>query len=106
MSGLESTGGTVPGPDPPLRTSPSQPPPAWPPVAYWVRTTLAVVATLGVVAVTLRVTHILLVVVMALVLAVGVDPAVRRLERIRLKRGWAVTMIFTGLALFFALFAV
>ncbi|MCW3035307.1 MAG: hypothetical protein JWM17_619 [Actinobacteria bacterium] len=106
MSGLESTGGTFPGPDPPPRTSPSQPPAAWPPVAYWVRTTLAVVATLGVVAVTLRVTHILLVVVMALVLAVGVDPAVRRLERIRLKRGWAVTLIFTGLALFFALFAV
>src|SRR5437870_3880837 len=106
MSGTESTDGTPPGPDPPVPSSPSQPPPAWPPVAYWVRTTLAVVATLAVLAAARRVSHILLIVVIAFVLAVGLDPAVRPLERLRLKRGWGVALIFAGLALFFLLFAV
>ncbi|TMK48582.1 MAG: AI-2E family transporter [Actinobacteria bacterium] len=106
MRGSESTGGTPPGPDAPVHPSLPRRPPSWPPVAYWVRTTLAVVATLVVVAAARRVTHILLLVVIAFVLAVGLDPAVRRLERNRVKRGWAVTLIFAGLALFFLLFAV
>jgi len=105
MTGTESKGGTPPGPDPPHASLPYGAP-RWPPVAYWVRTTLAVVATLAAVAAARRVTHILLVVVIAFVLAVGLDPAVRPLERLRLKRGWAVALIFAGLALFFLLFAV
>jgi predicted PurR-regulated permease PerM len=84
----------------------SPPLPAWPSVAYWVRTTLAVVATLLLVAAARRVTHILLLVVMAFVLAVGVDPMVQWLGRLGVRRGWAVTIIFVGLASFLALFAV
>jgi predicted PurR-regulated permease PerM len=106
MSGTESEGGTPPGPDLPDHPSLSHRAPRWPPVAYWVRTTLAVVATLGVLAAARHVSHILLIVVIAFVLAVGLDPAVRPLERLRLKRGWAVALIFVGLALFFLLFAV
>jgi predicted PurR-regulated permease PerM len=47
---------------------------------------------------------VLLLVVVAFVLAVGLDPAVRWLGRWRVRRGWAVALIFTGLAGFLALF--
>jgi len=90
-------------PGPPPRSEPSL---AWPPISYWVRTTLAVVATLLVVAAARRVTHILLLVVIAFVLAVGLDPAARWLGRFRVPRGWAVTLIFVGFAVFLALFVV
>jgi len=69
-----------------------------------VRTTLAVVVTLAVVAAARRVSHVFLLVVIAFVLAVGMDPAVRWLGRFRVRRGWAVTLIFTTLALFLTLF--
>jgi predicted PurR-regulated permease PerM len=69
-----------------------------------VRTTLAVVATLIVVAAARRVAHVLLLVLIAFVLAVGMDPAVRWLGRLRVRRSWAVTIIFVGLASFLALF--
>jgi len=117
MTGTEPTddAGAGPGPHPtpePDSSSPlgpparSEPSPVWPPVTYWVRTTLAVVATLLVVAAARRVTHILLLVVIAFVLAVGLDPAARWLGRFRVRRGWAVALIFTGFALFLALFVV
>jgi predicted PurR-regulated permease PerM len=115
MTDIEPSDGAGPGPQstpepgsssPPDRPPRSQPSPVWPPVTYWVRTTLAVVATLLVVAAARRVTHILLLVVIAFVLAVGMDPAARLLGRFRLRRGWAVAVIFTGFALFLALFVV
>ncbi|HVQ94133.1 MAG TPA: AI-2E family transporter [Mycobacteriales bacterium] len=93
------TGGADPGP-------PAQTAPVWPPMAYWVRATLVVVATLAVVMAARRVAHVLLLVVLAFVLAVGMDPPVRWLGRFRLRRGWAVAVIFTGLAAFLALFVV
>jgi predicted PurR-regulated permease PerM len=37
-------------------------------------------------------------------LAVGLDPAVRRLEKWRIKRGWAISLILLGLLLFIAAF--
>ncbi len=92
-------GGADPGP-------PAQTAPVWPPMAYWVRATLVVVATLAVVMAARRVAHVLLLVVLAFVLAVGMDPPVRWLGRFRLRRGWAVAVIFTGLAAFLALFVV
>src|SRR5512132_1886134 len=67
----------------------------WPPWTYWVRTTLAVVATLLVVAAARRISH---------VLAVGLDPAVQWLGKLRIRRGWAVAIIFVGLVVFLALF--
>jgi predicted PurR-regulated permease PerM len=79
---------------------------AWPPMTYWVRATLVVVATLAVVFAARQVTHVLLLVVIAFVLAVGMDPAVRWLGQFRVRRGWAVTLIFSGLVLFLGLFLV
>jgi len=115
--------GPVPGPDPTPDPSPSaisdpsdtpglpgapspepEQRPSWPPLIYWVRATLAVVATLLVVSAARRVGHVLLLVVVAFVLAVGMDPAVRWLGRFGVRRGWAVTIIFVGLASFLALF--
>ncbi|MDQ3940494.1 MAG: AI-2E family transporter [Actinomycetota bacterium] len=49
-----------------------------------------------------RVRSILILVLVAGFLAVGLDPAVRRLEEWRIRRGLAVTVIFVGLLLFLA----
>ena len=99
QTGSASTPGTPP---------PASPQPAWsavwPPWTYWVRTTLAVVATLLVVAAARRISHVLLLALVAFVLAVGLDPAVQWLGRLRIRRGWAVAIIFVGLVLFVALF--
>ena len=76
----------------------------WPPWTYWVRTTLAVVGTLLVVAAARRISHVLLLALVAFVLAVGLDPAVQWLGRLRIRRGWAVAIIFVGLVVFLALF--
>jgi predicted PurR-regulated permease PerM len=52
-----------------------------------VRTTLAVVATLLVVAAARRISHVLLLALVAFVLAVGLDPAVQWLGKLRIQRG-------------------
>jgi predicted PurR-regulated permease PerM len=52
------------------------------------------------------VSSILLLVVMALVIAVGLDPAVRYLQRFRMRRGTATAVIFFGVIAFLALFIV
>ena len=92
------------GPEP----APAQAQPAWsqvwPPWTYWVRTTLAVVATLLVVAAARRISHVLLLALVAFVLAVGLDPAIQWLGKLRIRRGWAVAIIFVGLVVFLALF--
>jgi predicted PurR-regulated permease PerM len=97
--------GSTDGPESPPAASPQ---PAgslvWPPWTYWVRTTLAVVATLLVVAAARRISHVLILVLVAFVLAVGLDPAVQWLGRMRIRRGWAVAIIFGGLTLFLAVF--
>jgi predicted PurR-regulated permease PerM len=73
-------------------------------MSYWVRATLAVAGTLIVVSAARRLTHLLLLVLIAFVLAVGLEPAVGWLGRRRVRRGWAVVIIFVGLMLFLALF--
>jgi predicted PurR-regulated permease PerM len=97
--------GSASTPEPPPSASPQ---PAWsqvwPPWTYWVRTTLAVVATLLVVAAARRISHVLLLALVAFVLAVGLDPAVKWLGKLRIRRGWAVAIIFVGLVVFLALF--
>jgi predicted PurR-regulated permease PerM len=97
------TGSTsMSGPEPaPAQLAWSQ---VWPPWTYWVRTTLAVVATLLVVAAARRISHVLLLALVAFVLAVGLDPAVQWLGKLRIRRGWAVAIIFVGLVVFLALF--
>jgi predicted PurR-regulated permease PerM len=74
-------------------------------MGYFVRVTVVVVLTLGVLSAAWSVRRILILVVIAAVLAVGLEPAVQRLERIHVKRGWAVLLIFLGFMAFIALFA-
>ena len=71
----------------------------WPPMSYWVRATITVVLTIAALAAAARVSNILIIVVIAFVIAVGLDPAVRRLERANMRRGIAVLVIFMLLLL-------
>ena len=64
-----------------------------PAMAYWGRVTLTVAGALVLLLAAWRVRNILLLVLVAAVLAVGLDPQVRWLQRRRLSRGWAVTVI-------------
>ncbi len=77
----------------------------WPPIGYWIKVTVAVALTLAVLTAARSVLNILILVVIAAVLAVGLDRAVRRLERLKVKRGWAVAIIFLSAVLFMALFS-
>jgi len=77
----------------------------WPPVSYWAKAAAAVAVTLGVLVAARSVSNILIMVVIAIVFAVGLDPAVRFLERFGIRRGVAVAAIFLAVLLFIALFA-
>src|SRR6266498_1979828 len=77
----------------------------FPAMAYWARVTLTVAGALVLLAAAWMVRHVLLLVLVAAVLAVGLDPQVRWLQRRRLSRGWAVTIILlvsVGLLMLFA----
>jgi predicted PurR-regulated permease PerM len=67
---------------------------AWPPMTYWVRVTIVVALVLLVVSQLRKASDVLVLALAALVLAVGLDPAVRFLERRGLRRGLAVLLIF------------
>ena len=74
-------------------------------MSYYARITVTIALTLGVLAAAWSVRQILTLVLVAAVLAVGMEPAVRRLERWRIKRGWAVVIIFGATIGFIVLFA-
>lgn len=76
-----------------------------PPMSYYAKVTLTVVAVLAALAAAWAVRNILLLVLVAAVLAVGLDPAVRRLERLRVPRGWAVLLILLATVGFLVLFS-
>src|SRR5881392_2612135 len=76
----------------------------WPPVRYGVEAAVGVALALFVLAAAEKVRNILVMVVIAMVIAVGLDPAVRRLQRLRMGRGTAVAVIFSGMLLFVAAF--
>jgi predicted PurR-regulated permease PerM len=65
----------------------------FPPMGYWARATLTVVGLLLLVGAAWSVRNILLLVLVSTVLAVGLDPQVRWLQRRRMSRVWAVTII-------------
>jgi predicted PurR-regulated permease PerM len=77
----------------------------YPGMGYWARATLTVVAVLALLAAAWSVRNILLLVLVATVLAVGLDPQVRWLQRRRVSRAWAVTIIGLLGVGFLALFA-
>src|SRR5205085_11660821 len=64
------------------------------------RVTIVVFALLLLFYAAYAVRHILLLVLVAAFLAVGLDPAVRRLEKLGLRRGFAVAVIFGGMFAF------
>ncbi|MGH2679621.1 MAG: AI-2E family transporter [Actinomycetota bacterium] len=66
----------------------------WPPMSYWVRWVLTIAAVSAVLAALWSVGNIVVLVLMSAVLAIGLDPAVRRIERRGRSRGRAVTLIF------------
>lgn len=71
-----------------------------------VRTVVIVVLTLVVLYAVFLVRHVLILVVVAAFFAIGLDPAVRRLERLNLRRGQAVALIFLSAVAFIFAFAV
>jgi predicted PurR-regulated permease PerM len=83
-----------------LETAPPRPEsyavaePQLPRMSYYARVTATVVAVLALLAGAWAVRNILLLVVVAAVLAVGLDSPVRRLQRLGLPRGTAVLLIF------------
>ena len=74
-------------------------------MSYYARVTLTVVAVLVLLSAAWTVRSVLLLVVIAAVLAIGLDPAVRRLERLKVSRGWAVVIIFLAAIGFILAFA-
>ncbi|HEY2802655.1 MAG TPA: AI-2E family transporter, partial [Actinomycetota bacterium] len=66
----------------------------WPPVSYWMKVgaglLLLFVAARGVVAVA----NVILLLLVSLVLALGLQPAISWMERRGTRRGWAVALIF------------
>jgi predicted PurR-regulated permease PerM len=77
----------------------------WPPMSYWVRWTLTIAAVSAVLSALWSVVNIVVLIVMAAVLAIGLDPAVRWMERRGQSRGRAVTLIFLGALAVVILFA-
>jgi predicted PurR-regulated permease PerM len=76
-----------------------------PPMSYYARITVTVVLVIALLSAAWDVRNILILVLVAAVLAIGLDPAVRRLERLRVPRGWGVAVIFLASVLFLAGFA-
>ena len=76
----------------------------WPPMSYWIRVTVTVFLTVFVLDSAFSVLNILILVLIAFVLAVGLDPAVRLLVARGMRRGAAVATIFLTFVLFIILF--
>ncbi len=71
---------------------------------HYAEATVTIVAVLAVLSAAWAVRNILTLVLVAVVLAVGLDPAVRRLEGWGIRRGWAVFLIFFATVAFIAAF--
>ena len=77
----------------------------WPPMGYWVRLVLTITAVSAALAALWSVINIVILVLISAVLAIGLDPAVRSIERRGRSRGRAVTFIFLaaiGITVLFA----
>ena len=77
----------------------------WPAMTYIAKATVTVALTLYVLGLARSVLNILILVLMAAVLAIGLDPAVRRLQRMNMRRAYAVMIIFAGFVSLIVLFA-
>jgi predicted PurR-regulated permease PerM len=77
----------------------------WPPAAYLVRATAAIALTLLTISAARSAADILVLVLIAGVLAIGMDPIVEALRRRGLGRGGAVALVALGVTLVLGLFA-
>jgi predicted PurR-regulated permease PerM len=75
-----------------------------PPMSHYSKATVTIVLTIAVLLAAWRVQSILILILIAAVLAIGLDPAVRRLERWHFRRGLAVATIFLATIVFLAVF--
>jgi predicted PurR-regulated permease PerM len=101
-SGTSAPSGTRPAPVEPEADGWRRP---WPPMTYWVRVALTIAAVAAALIALWSVINIVILVLIALVLAIGLDPAVRWIERRGRTRGRAVTLIFVGALSVVILFA-
>jgi len=75
-------------------------------VSYWARVTLVVMLTAGVLFAARSVLNILVLVLIAVVLAVGLEPAMRTLERWGIRRGVATALMILAVIVLATLFVV
>jgi predicted PurR-regulated permease PerM len=101
-SGTSAPSGTRPTPVEPEAEGWRHP---WPPMTYWARVALTIAAVAAALIALWSVINIVILVLIALVLAIGLDPAVRWIERRGSTRGRAVTLIFLGALSVVILFA-
>jgi predicted PurR-regulated permease PerM len=71
---------------------------------YVAKVTLTVILVLAVLAAAWAVRNIVVLILVSAVLAIGLDRPVRFLQRFKISRGWAVTLIFLATIAFLALF--
>jgi predicted PurR-regulated permease PerM len=76
-----------------------------PKLSYYAKITVVVVLVLALLAAAWSVRNVLLLVLVAAVLAVGLDPPIRGLQRMGIPRGWAVFLIFLAAVAFIVGFA-
>jgi predicted PurR-regulated permease PerM len=86
-------------------TAPSAPDPEWPPMRYWIKATVVVVLTMAGLAAVRSVLDVVLLVVIAVVLAVGMEPVVAWLTERGLRRGVAVAILLSATATLFTIVA-
>lgn len=68
----------------------------WPPYSYWAKVGFTLIALSGLVAILWSLRGILLILIASLVLAIGLQPAIRWFERRGLKRGWGLAAVLLG----------
>jgi predicted PurR-regulated permease PerM len=92
-------------PDPAVTPEPDGWQRRWPPMSYWARVLLTMAGVAAVLVALWSVINIVILILMAAVLAIGLDPAVRQIERRGRSRGHAVAYISVGALAVVALFA-
>ena len=73
-------------------------------MSYWARVTVVVMLTAAVLLAARSVLNILVLVLIALVLAVGLEPAMRAMERLRIRRGVATALMILAVIVLATLF--
>lgn len=80
-------------PEPAEIVSP-QPAFTWPPATYWMRVTAAVIVVIALAQMVVALKQILILILVSLILAIGLQPGVNWLVRKGIRRGGAVALIF------------